>query len=102
LIISLRDGSDGRVLERGNYFYVSHQGALFSQSHPKSANDMTSFGKVLILSADTAYSNGKKDVRAAENTSQALLLSLEYAAQNFDAQFLRLRLVALSICALAH
>jgi hypothetical protein len=63
---------------------------------------MTSFGKVLILSADTAYSNGKKDVRAAESTSQAFLLSLEYAAQNFDAQFMRLRLNALSICAIAH
>lgn len=48
---------------------------------------MTSFGKVLILYTDTAYSNGKKDVRVAENTSQAILLSLEYAAQNFDAQF---------------
>ncbi len=48
---------------------------------------MTSFGKVLIQAADTSYSLGMKDVRAAEKASIALALSLEYPAQIFDAQF---------------
>lgn len=52
---------------------------------------MTSFGKVLIQAADTSYSLGMKDVRAAEKASNALALSLEYPAQIFDALFVDAR-----------